>query len=433
MTAPLTVAVAGLGTVGTGVVAVLRQQAELLARRAGRPLALTAVSARDRGRNRGVDLSGVRWFDDPVVLAAEAEADVVVELIGGVDGVARAVCETALDHGRSVVTANKALLAVHGASLLRKAEARGGTLGFEAAVAGGIPIVKGLREGLAGNRIDAVFGILNGTCNLILTEMRRSGRELAAVLAEAQAEGYAEADPSVDIDGIDAAHKLAILAGLAFNATIRFDQVHIEGIRHVSALDIAYADELGFRIKLLGLATLTPAGLELRVEPCMVPGDSPIASVEGVFNAVVARGDVVGQVMLVGRGAGRGPTASAVVADLVDIARGVQVPAFGVPASDLAALPTVPVERRRGAYFIRLTVVDRPGVIADMTAEMRDEAISVESLIQRGRNPGDAVAVVIITHETSEAAMERCLERIGSLDAVLEPPRVMRIEHLPRS
>ncbi|HEY9344827.1 MAG TPA: homoserine dehydrogenase, partial [Inquilinus sp.] len=337
---------------------------------------------------------------------------------------------TAIAHGKPVVTANKALLAVHGPDLAGRAEEAGVALAFEAAVAGGIPAIKGLREGLAGNRIDGVFGILNGTCNYILTEMRTTGREFAEVLAEAQKLGYAEADPSFDVDGVDAAHKLAVLAALAFNARVEFDDLHIEGIRQVSALDIAYAQELGYRIKLLGIARRTPEGLSLRVHPCMVAEASPIAHVEGVFNAVVAQGDFVGQVMMTGRGAGAGPTASAVVADLVDLARGLRVPTLGTPAARLERATVAPMDHRRGAYYLRLMVVDRPGVIADVAAAMRDQQISVESLLQRGRSPGDAVPLVIITHETDEAAMTRLLSALGALDAVLEPPHVIRIEDL---
>jgi homoserine dehydrogenase len=430
VTPVLRIGIAGLGTVGGGVLRLLQAHADLLAQRSGRRIVVAAVSARDRHRDRGIPLDGVRWYDDAVALAADPEIDVVVELIGGADGVARAVCETAIAHGKSVVTANKALLALRGPALVAQAEEAGVGLAFEAAVAGGIPAIKGLREGLAANRIDGVFGILNGTCNYILTEMRTTGREFAEVLAEAQKLGYAEADPSFDVDGVDAAHKLAVLAALAFNARVDFADLHIEGIRHVSALDIAYAEELGYRIKLLGIARRTVEGLSLRVHPCMVAEASPIAHVEGVFNAVVAQGDFVGQVMMTGRGAGAGPTASAVVADLVDLARGLRVPALGIPAARLEAAPIVAMDHRRGAYYLRLMVVDRPGVIADVAAAMRDQQISVESLLQRGRSPGDAVPLVIITHETDEAAMNRLLATIGSLDAVLEPPHVIRIEDL---
>jgi len=428
MTRPLNVALAGLGTVGGGVLSLLRQNADLVAARAGRPIAVTAVSARARSRDRGVSLSGLRWFDDPVALASDPAVDVVVEVIGGSDGPARAVVEAAIAARKPVVTANKALLAVHGAELARLAEKAGVALAFEAAVAGGIPVIKALREGLAGNRISRVAGILNGTCNYILTVMRERGREFAEVLAEAQKLGYAEADPSFDVDGIDAAHKLAILAALAFGRPVAFDAVHVEGIRHVSALDIAFAGELGYRIKLLGLARQTEAGIETRVHPCMVPQASPLARVDGVFNAVVAEGDFVGRVMLEGRGAGAGPTASAVVADLIDVARGRITPVWGAQSGALSNAPSVPMLAHVGAYYLRLMVVDRPGVIADVTAALRDAGISLESMLQRGRSPGEAVPVVLVTHETREAAMRDALARIAALDAVLEDPAVIRIE-----
>jgi homoserine dehydrogenase len=428
MTRPLSVGVAGLGTVGAGVLRLLRDNAELVAARAGRRVAVTAVSARDRSRDRGVATQGLRWYDDPVALAADPAIDVVVELIGGSDGPARKLVQAALEAGKPVVTANKALLAVHGAGLAQLAEQRGVSLAFEAAVAGGIPVIKALREGLAGNRIDRVAGILNGTCNYILTAMREHGREFADVLADAQRLGYAEADPSFDVDGIDAAHKLAILAALAFNRPVDFDSVHIEGIRNVSAVDIAFANDLGYRIKLLGIARRTAQGIEMRVHPCMVPQSNPIARVDGVFNAVVAEGDFVGRVMLEGRGAGAGPTASAVVADLVDLARDRRVPVWGMEGEALAQLPVVPMSAHEGAYYLRLMVVDRPGVIADVTAALRDAGVSLESMIQRGRAPGEAVPVVLVTHETNEASMRSALEQIARSDAVLEPPALIRIE-----
>jgi homoserine dehydrogenase len=428
VTPPLKLGVAGLGTVGVGVLQVLEQQGELLAQRCGRRLVVTAVSARSRNRDRGIDLSAVRWYEDAVALAGDPEIDVVVELIGGSDGIAKAVCETALSGGKHVVTANKALLAVHGTELAHLAERNDRTLAFEAAVAGGIPVIKGLREGLAGNVIREVHGILNGTCNYILTEMRETGREFGEVLAEAQKLGYAESDPSFDVDGIDAAHKLAILASVAFGCVVNFPAVYIEGIRHVSALDIQFARELGYRIKLLGIARRTNGGLEQRVHPAMVPIAAPIAAVDGVTNAVVADGDPVDKVVLIGRGAGRGPTASAVVADLVDIARNRWTPTFALPVERLAQLDPVPMSGRRGAYYVRLMVLDRPGVIADVTAALRDQNVSMESFIQRGRAPGEAVPVVMVTHETDEAAMLSALDTIAGQDAVLEPPRMIRIE-----
>ena len=428
MKSALRIAVAGLGTVGGGTLQLLERQAEQVATRAGRRIIVAAVSARDRRRDRGVDLSAVRWYEDAVAMAADPEIDVVVELIGGAEGVALAVIETALAGGKHVVTANKALMAEHGTRLAAQAEAAGVALAFEAAVAGGIPVIKTLRESLAGNRLSRVYGILNGTCNYILTTMRESGREFSEVLGEAQKLGYAEADPSFDIDGVDAAHKLAILASVAFGRPVDLAGVYKEGIRHVSRLDIDFAEELGFRIKLLGIARLTEDGLEQRVHPCMVRRGTPIAAVEGVFNAVVAEGDFVGRVVLEGRGAGAFPTASSVASDLVDIAAGRHVPTFGVPAAALSQLPGAAMERHEGAYYIRLMVVDQPGVIADIAAALRDEQVSLESMIQRGRAPGEAVPVVLTTHVTIEAAMRRALDRIAAQDTVLEPPRMIRIE-----
>jgi len=429
MTRPLAIAVAGLGTVGAGVVKLLRANADIIAARAGRPIAITAVSARERNRDRGISLSGLP-YEDPVALAADPQVDVVVECIGGSEGPARALVEAAIAAGKHVVTANKALLAVHGAALAQASETRGTALAFEAAVAGGIPAIKALREGLAANRIQRVAGILNGTCNYILTVMREQKREFAEVLTEAQKLGYAEADPSFDIDGIDAAHKLAILAALAFGRPVDFGAVHVEGIREVSALDIALAEELGYRIKLLGIARREDGGISTRVHPCMVPISAPIARVDGVFNAVVAEGDFVGRVMMEGRGAGEGPTASAVVADVIDIARGRFTPVWGAEAAALTPEPSFPMDRHTGAYYLRLMVVDRPGVIADVTGVLRDHAISLESMLQRGRAPGEAVPVVLTTHETSEASVRAALKRIAELNTVMEKPALIRIEAL---
>ncbi len=425
---PLNIGVAGLGVVGGGVLKLLHDNASLVSARAGRPIRVVSVSARDRTRDRGVSTSDMTWHDDPVALAYDPKVDVVVELIGGSEGAARALVESALTAGKPVVTANKALLAVHGAALGARAEQSGIALAYEAAVAGGIPAIKALREGLAGNRIDRVAGILNGTCNYILTTMRQEGRGFDDVLADAQRLGYAEADPSFDVDGIDAAHKLAILAALAFNRLIDFAAVHVEGIRQVSAVDIAFANDLGYRIKLLGIARRTEAGIETRVHPCMIPATSPIAQVEGVFNAVEAEGDFVGRVMLSGRGAGAGPTASAVVADLVDIARGRTTPVWGAADAALSNLPNVPMIAHRGCYYLRLMVVDRPGVIADVTAALRDAGVSLESMLQRGRSEGGPVPVVLVTHETDEASMRAALATIAALDAVVEPPALIRIE-----
>ncbi|MBM3952607.1 MAG: homoserine dehydrogenase [Rhodospirillales bacterium] len=425
---PLRIGIAGLGTVGAGTLKVLRANAELLALRAGRELKPVAVSARARGKNRGVSLDGLRWYDDPLELAVDPEIDVVAELIGGADGVARGLCELALRNGKHVVTANKALLAHHGAALARAAETAGRALAFEAAVAGGIPIIKALREGLAANRINQLYGILNGTCNYILTQMRTEGREFGAVLAEAQKLGYAEADPSFDVDGVDAGHKLAILAAAAFGGEVDFGAVSLEGIRHVTLTDIRLAEELGYRIKLLGIARRTELGIEQRVHPCMVPLATPIASVDGVYNAVVVEGDSVGTAVFEGRGAGEGPTASAVIADLMDIARGHRIPAFGVPAARLAKLPRAPLAKRKGPCYVRLMVVDRPGIFAAVAASLRDHEISMESVLQRGRAPGAVVPVVMTLHEATEAALQQALAEIARHDGIVEPPRMIRIE-----
>ena len=425
---PIRIGVAGLGTVGAGVVALLARNHATVAARAGRTIELVAVSARDRGRDRGLNLEGVRWYDDALDLARDPDVDVVVELIGGADGVARALVLAAIAAGKQVVTANKALLAIHGTEIAAQAERAGVQLAFEAAVAGGIPVIKALREGLAGNRISKVVGILNGTCNYILTVMRERGADFAAVLAEAQKLGYAEADPSFDVDGVDAAHKLAILAALAFGRPVAFGDVHIEGIRRITALDIGFATELGYRIKLLGIARETEAGVSARVHPCLVPVGHPIARVEGVFNAVVAVGDAVGQIMLEGRGAGAGPTASAVVADLIDVARGRSTPVWGAAASALSAQPSVAIGSLRGAYYLRLMVRDQPGVIADVAAALRDARVSMGAMLQHERAPGEAVPVVIVTHETTEEQMRAALDRIALLATVLEEPALIRIE-----
>ena len=429
---PLRIGIAGLGTVGAGVLKLLHDNGPLVTARAGRPLQVTAVSARDRTRDRGIDTTALNWHGTAADLAHDPAVDVVVELIGGSEGPARTLVEAALAAGKPVVTANKALLAVHGTALAAAAARANTALAFEAAVAGGIPVIKALREGLAGNRIDRIAGILNGTCNYILTTMREEGREFADVLADAQRLGYAEADPSFDVDGIDAAHKLAILAALAFNRPVDFASVHVEGIRTVSAIDIALADELGYRIKLLGIARRTPHGdgfgIETRVHPCMVPLSAPIARVEGVFNAVVAEGDACGRVMLEGRGAGAGPTASAVVADLVDLARNRHTPVWGADEADLSHAPAVPMSAHAGCYYLRLMVLDRPGVIADVTAALRDAGVSLESMLQRGRAPGEAVPVVLVTHETNETAIRHALATISALDTITEPPALIRIE-----
>jgi homoserine dehydrogenase len=428
---PLKIGLAGLGTVGGGVLKLLRDHQGLIARRAGRKIEIVAVSARHRRKKRAASLGRASWLADPMMLARRADVDVVVELIGGADGVALKLCQAALEAGKHVVTANKAMLAHHGVALGRLGERSGAQLRFEAAVAGGVPIVKALREGLAANRITRIYGILNGTCNYILTTMRSSGASFQECLNEAKRLGFAEADPSLDIDGVDAAHKLAILTSLAFGCPVDFGGIQIEGIRHVSALDVAFADEFGYRIKLLAVAQAGAQGLEQRVQPCLVTLQSPIAHVDGVMNAVVAEGDSTGATMFEGRGAGAGPTASAVAADLIDLARGQAVPTFGVPISALKALKRAKLGQHTGRYYIRLNVLDRPGVIAAISAVLRDQKISIESLVQRGRAEAhQPVPVVLITHETSAADLSRALTRIARLKPVIGAPRKMRIERL---
>ncbi len=429
MSAPLRIGVAGLGTVGTGVVKLLLANHAAIAERCGREIALSAVSDLDPGREHGINLDSVQWCA-ATDFADEETVDVVVELIGGEDGPAKALVESALAAGKPVVTANKAMIAHHGNDLAALAERHGVPLLFEAAVAGGIPILKALRESLAANEYSRVYGILNGTCNYILTKMEDSGSDFGDVLAEAQALGYAEADPAFDVEGTDSAHKIAILASIALGRAIDFAAVHIEGIRHVSAADIAYASELGYRIKLLGIAQLTDHGVEQRVHPCMVPLASPIAHVEGVYNAVVAEGDFVGRTVFEGQGAGAGATASAVVGDLMNIARGHHGPPLGVSAADFRALDTAPIERHVGPYYVRMTVIDRPGVLAEVAAVFRDHAVSIESVLQPARSPGEAVPLIMTMHDTEEAGMRAALAEVAKLDAALELPCMIRIEHL---
>jgi len=424
------IGVAGLGTVGAGTVKLLSEHRDNLTDRSGSPMTVTAVSARDRTRDRGFSTEGITWYEDARDLATDKNVDVVVETIGGSNGIAYDVCKAALENGKHVVTANKALIALHGVELARIADANNVTIAYEAAVAGGIPVIKALREGLAGNAISRVTGILNGTCNYILTTMREQGRDFADVLAEAQKLGYAEADPTFDVDGIDAAHKLAILTSLAFGVEVDFDAIAVEGIRSVSALDIQLAEELGYRIKLLAIAKQTSEGIEQRVSPVLVDRSTQISKVEGVFNAVVLEGDYVGPVVLQGRGAGERPTASAVVADLVDIAAGRNAPVFGVPADRLKKNVRASLEKHVGPYYLRLMVWDRPGVMAEVTATLAKHGVSMASMIQHGRaeTEGGVVPVVFVTHETSEAAMSGALSDISAFESNSQPPVLMRIE-----
>ena len=435
---PLRIGVVGLGTVGAALVGALATNAPLLASRCGRPLIVTAVSARDKNRNRGISLEGIAWFDDPVALAQSPEVDCVVELMGGADGVAKAVVEAALSLGKSVVTANKALLARHGTALVALAEAKGAQLNFEASVAGGIPIVKTLRESLAGNVVTRVSGILNGTCNYILSRMELEGLTFADCLADAQRLGYAEADPTFDVGGFDTAHKLSILTSLAFGTEIDSDAVYVEGIASITPLDLTMADELGYRIKLLGVAERTSTGIEQRVHPTMVPKTWAIAQVMGVTNAVSVLAEPVGELTLVGPGAGGNATASSVLSDLADIARNIHVAPLGVPASALSHGDRAPMQRHEGGYYIRLTVRDRPGAAAGIATRMAEQMISLESIVQRraaasrmadpAGKSGAPVPVVLITYATSENAIRAALDAVMADGHIAEPPQLIRIE-----
>jgi len=425
----LVLGIAGLGTVGVGVVKILTGHADLIAARAGCPVRIKAVSARDRSRDRGVDLSPYDWYDNAADMVEDDEINLIVELIGGSDGPALKLSQAALERGKGFVTANKALIATHGKALALAAEEQGAALRFEAAVAGGIPIIKALGEGLAANEIIGVRGILNGTCNYILTRMEREGLDFSEVLADAQRLGYAEADPTFDIDGIDTAHKTAILAAMAFGKEPNIQNLPTEGIRTIAPVDIEYARELGYRIKLLGVAQRTKEGIETRVHPAMVPISAPLAGVMDATNAVMVEGDFVGQTVYVGAGAGEGPTASAVVADVIDVARcGNSCPAFGVAPATLEPYVPVPVERHQGTYYIRLRVDDRPGVMADITAALAEEKVSIESMLQRGRATEGGVYIVLTTHQTAEAASSATLNRFTKLECVLETPTMLRIE-----
>lgn len=435
---PLRIGIAGLGTVGASVLRILRRQENALSARCGRAIRVTAVSARDRTRDRGLDLGGLTWFDDPVALAASPEIDCLVELIGGSDGPAKAAVETALGAGKSVVTANKALLAHHGVALATLAESHGAALAFEASSAGGIPIVKTLKEALSGNSVTRLYGILNGTCNYILSRMELEGLTFEACLKDAQRLGYAEADPTFDVEGYDTAHKLAILTSLAFGTKIDADAIHVEGISSIAPLDLKMADELGYRIKLLGVAERTKTGIEQRVHPTMVPKSSAIAQVMGVTNAVTIDADAVRELTLVGPGAGGDPTASAVVADIADIARGTAGLPFGLPVARLEDAARAPMQRHEGGYYVRLAVADRPGAAAAIATRMAEADISLESIVQRRseaaalRDPagrsGAPVPVVLITYATSETAIRAALEKVTADGHIAEPPQVIRIE-----
>ncbi len=427
MTEPLKIALAGLGTVGAGVVTMLDVNRDLITRRAGRQIDITAVTARDRTRDRGFDLSRFAWEDDSASLAVRNDVDVVVELIGGSDGPALTLAHQTIAAGKAFVTANKAMMAHHGIALSQAAETRGTAMKYEAAVAGGIPVIKGLREGGAANAFSQVYGILNGTCNYILTRMEAEGSDFAAVLADAQALGFAEADPSFDIDGVDAAHKLSILASLAFGTRIDFGAVRLGGIRDVLSGDIAQARALGFCVRLVGLAEADAYGLYQRVHPCLVPLSHPLSTVHGPMNAVVAEGNFVGRLFFEGRGAGSGPTASAVVADLIDIARGERGPAFGMPVASLIAPETADAGARRERSYLRFTVADKAGVLAELTAAMRDAGVSIESMIQKSATDGDGVFVAMTTHEGPVHAVAAALDRLAHSPSLIGKPMRMPI------
>ncbi|WP_112663658.1 homoserine dehydrogenase [Microvirga flavescens] len=438
MTQPFRIGIAGLGTVGASVIQILARRAGDLTQRCGRPLQVTAVSARNKAKDRGFDLSAYRWFDDPVTLAKSDDIDCFVELVGGAEGSARNAVEAALAAGKHVVTANKALLAKHGLAMAQAAEAKGVALAFEASVAGGVPVIKTLREALPGNEIARLYGILNGTCNYILSRMELEGLTFAECLKDAQRLGYAEADPTFDVEGFDTAHKLALLTSLAFGTQVDAEAVYVEGISSITPLDLKMADELGFRIKLLGVAERTKAGIEQRVHPTMVPKTSAIAQVMGVTNAVTIDADAVKELTLIGPGAGGDATASAVVADLVDVASGSIHAPFGLPTEQLAKASRTPVQRHEGGYYIRLTVHDRPGIAAGVATRMAQAEISLESILQKRseaaatRDPhgrsGAPVSLVLITYAATEAAIRSAVEKISGDGLIAEPPQVIRIE-----
>jgi len=425
MTASCKIAIAGLGTVGTGVVKALTARGEDLSRRAGRKLEIVAVSARDKNKARGITVTG--WTDDPLSLAS-GDADVVVELIGGDEGIARQLVETALANGKNVVTANKALLAKHGLALAKLAEDKGVTLKFEAAAAGGIPIVKVLREDLIAHGVDAVKGILNGTCNYILTEMEASGRAFAEVLKEAQEKGYAEADPTLDVGGGDTAHKLALLSALAFGTAPDLGSVAVEGIEHITPDDIAFASEFGFRIKLLGVARKVGGKIDQKVHPAMVRVRSALANVSGAANGVLVDAGEAGSFFFSGRGAGEAPTASAVIADIVEAASGAPSPVFGQPATGLKKLESADGKQAVSPWYLRFEVLDVPGVLAFIAGKLAEAGVSIESMIQRVRAPGAPVSIVMITHETAQSAVERALKAIGASDKVRARPCMIPME-----
>ena len=426
----LKIAIAGLGTVGAGVVKILENNQGMIASRTGRAIEIVAVSASNRSRDRGIDISGYDWADNALDFASRDDVDIVVELIGGSDGVAASLAKQSLAAGKSFVTANKALIAHHGFALAQTAQDHNAALKFEAAVAGGIPIIKSIGEGLAANNLTRLCGILNGTTNYMLTQMEATGKDYSEILEETKLLGYLEADPSLDLDGIDAGHKLAILSSVAFGVRTDFANVYMEGIRRIKLVDIEYARELGYRIKLLGIASISEAGLEQRVHPCLVPNGAPIAHVDDGFNAVVVEGDFVGRTFFEGRGAGEGPTASAVVADIIDVARGHNGPAFFIPCHDMKDVTPVSISNRYGPYYIRLHVEEKPGVIADITAALRDKNVSLHIMLQKGSEQDGSVYVVMVTHEIHEKDVMNALDQINALSSVIDKALAIRIENL---
>lgn len=430
MTQPLRLGIAGLGTVGMGVVKIIRQQSALLSARSGREITISAVSARSRGKDRGLPLDAYAWEDDPVALATRDDVDVFVELIGGDAGPAKDATEAALAAGKHVVTANKAMLAHHGLALAEQAETASCALKYEAAVAGGIPVIKALTEGLAGNEITRVMGVMNGSCNYILTRMEDAGLSYEEVFAEADGLGYLEADPELDVGGIDAAHKLALLAAIAFGTQPDFDGIELEGIGRVSIDDISAAADMGFKIKLLGVAQKTGRGLEQRMQPCLVPASSPLGQLQGGTNMIVLEGDAVEQIVLRGPGAGMGPTASAVMSDVMDIARGNALPVFGQPASTLAAAPRAQ-SVLPAPYYLRMGLMDKPGALAKVAAALGETGISIDRMRQYGQASADGTArVLIVTHTCTRAALDTALAAMHSTGVLAGDPVALRIEHL---
>ena len=429
MARTINIAIAGLGTVGAETYRIITEESDFLKARSSAKFNVLAVSAKSRDKKRDVDLTGAEWITDCRDIADIDNIDVVIELVGGSEGVAKELVENSITKGKSVITANKALVATHGNNIGELVAKHDVMFGYEAAVAGGIPIIKTIREGLASNRIGKIYGILNGTCNYILSVMRETGQEFEDILADAQRLGYAEADPSFDVDGVDAAHKLAILSAIAFQTPINFNGVYVEGIRLISPIDIDFATELGYRIKLLGIGELLGNGLQQRVRPCLVPVNVPIAQVEDVFNAVAAEAEGLGTSLSYGRGAGAGPTSSAVLSDLLDFANNRRTSFLGTADSELVARPVQELQKLSGSYYLRLQVYDRPGVLADLTAVFRDKGVSVEALLQRGRNPDGTVPVVLTTHETSEEAIQKSVAEFEKLENVVEKPCILPIEN----